>query len=290
MSEAAAAARAATAAEASLVKAEAEVKAAEVASGAARPEDSAQAEAGKALVQAKVDAARAQLDKVKAEAQAKADVLAQAQNEIKAADAALAAALQASDEAKQKLVPVSVFISRKTQRLYVRQNNEPVFEAPVIFRDAGKPIGSFVYTALDNDGPSGAMRWSLVSMYKNATNIEPFSKSKDSSKGRHSPAEPADVASANAALERLTLTPEAIERISQVLLPGSSLIVSDEGPSIETGKDTDFVVFMSGEPQGGIAIRSHHHEGLAKREGGWFDDDDGPSRSRSRGGGWGFPF
>jgi hypothetical protein len=36
-----------------------------------------------------------------------------------------------------------------------------------------------------------------------------------------------------------------------VLLPGASLIVSDEGPSSETGKDTDFMVFMSGEPQGG---------------------------------------
>jgi hypothetical protein len=40
-------------------------------------------------------------------------------------------------------------------------------------------------------------------------------------------------------------------------LPGSSLIVSDEGPSIETGKDTDFVVVMSGEPQGGLSIRRH---------------------------------
>jgi len=41
-----------------------------------------------------------------------------------------------------------------------------------------------------------------------------------------------------------------------VLLPGSSLIVSDEGPSGETGKDTDFIVVMSGEPQGGLVIRN----------------------------------
>ena len=46
-----------------------------------------------------------------------------------------------------------------------------------------------------------------------------------------------------------------IERISDVVLPGSSLIISDEGASIETGKDTDFVVLMSGEPQGGIKAR-----------------------------------
>ena len=48
---------------------------------------------------------------------------------------------------------------------------------------------------------------------------------------------------------------EAARRISEVLLPGSSLIISDEGLSRETGKDTDFVVFMSGEPQGGAASR-----------------------------------
>jgi hypothetical protein len=49
--------------------------------------------------------------------------------------------------------------------------------------------------------------------------------------------------------------PEAVQRISSVLLPGSSLIISDEGLSIETGKDTDFVVVMSGEPQGALKIR-----------------------------------
>ena len=39
------------------------------------------------------------------------------------------------------------------------------------------------------------------------------------------------------------------------MLPGSSLIVSDEGPSRETGKDTDFVVVMSNELQGALKIR-----------------------------------
>ena len=42
---------------------------------------------------------------------------------------------------------------------------------------------------------------------------------------------------------------------SEVVWPNSSLIISDEGPSRETGKDTDFVVVMSGEPQGALKIR-----------------------------------
>jgi hypothetical protein len=35
----------------------------------------------------------------------------------------------------------------------------------------------------------------------------------------------------------------------------SSLIISDEELSSETGKGTDFVVLLSGEPQGGITSR-----------------------------------
>ena len=68
-------------------------------------------------------------------------------------------------------------------------------------------------------------------------------------------ATPADVAGAKAALDRIAMPHEALQRISDVVLPGSSLIVSDEGPSIETGKDTDFVVVMSGEPQGALKVR-----------------------------------
>jgi hypothetical protein len=37
--------------------------------------------------------------------------------------------------------------------------------------------------------------------------------------------------------------------------PRSSIIISDEGLSSETGRHTDFVVLLSGEPQGGIANR-----------------------------------
>jgi hypothetical protein len=58
-----------------------------------------------------------------------------------------------------------------------------------------------------------------------------------------------------AALERITIPDDVIGRISELLSPGSSLIISDEALSRETGKGTDFVVVMSGEPQGGIKIR-----------------------------------
>jgi hypothetical protein len=40
-----------------------------------------------------------------------------------------------------------------------------------------------------------------------------------------------------------------------MLSPRSSLIVSDEELSAETGKDTEFVVILSGEPQGSMKSR-----------------------------------
>jgi hypothetical protein len=44
------------------------------------------------------------------------------------------------------------------------------------------------------------------------------------------------------------------------MAPRSSLIITDEGLSSETGKGTDFVVLMSGEPQGGIKMRKRPPE------------------------------
>ena len=44
-------------------------------------------------------------------------------------------------------------------------------------------------------------------------------------------------------------------RVSGSVWPGSSLIVSDEEMSKETGQATDFIVLISGEPQGGLKKR-----------------------------------
>lgn len=47
---------------------------------------------------------------------------------------------------------------------------------------------------------------------------------------------------ANAALDRIEIPQDAVEQISELLTPGSSLIISDYGISSETGEDTDFIV------------------------------------------------
>ena len=47
---------------------------------------------------------------------------------------------------------------------------------------------------------------------------------------------------ATAALDRLSIPEDVRQRIGEMLIPGSSLIVSDHDISSETGKGTDFVI------------------------------------------------
>src|SRR5258706_334681 len=71
---------------------------------------------------------------------------------------------------------------------------------------------------------------------------------------------------AKAALERIAIPQDALDRIVGIASPRSSLIISDEALSSETGKDTEFVVLMSGEPQGGIKFRRRGPETKVRYE------------------------
>ena len=255
-------------AEAGKAKADAALKSVEealaTASGATNPNPTTieRAQEAKAKAQAKVDEAQAQLEAAKAVAEPKADALARAREEAKAAEAAKTAATAAAKEAAAKMSPVSVFISRQTQRLYVRQGFQPIFDMPVTIKDAEKPIGTYVYTALDYINDGADVRWSAVTMTSSQArrrfedDEDGYRRTRRSHRGEHN-AEPAsaDVNAAKAALDRVSFPQEAIDRISEVVSPGSAVIISDEALSKETGKGTDFVVLMSGEPQGGIKIR-----------------------------------
>jgi L,D-transpeptidase-like protein len=251
-SEAAAVARAVRSQEADLARAEGALKDAERRLEAApAPAARERTEAAKTKAQTRLDEVQARLQATRLQEQAKREASERAEAEAHAASAAKDSAAQAAEEAMRQTYPVSVFVSRKTRRLYVRKGNHPVFEGPVMIRDAQAPIGTFVFTAVEL-GASNEMRWTVVSMYHNPTRIEPAGSH---GRPRNAPATSTDVGTAAAALDRIALSQEARDLISEVVLPGSSLIISDEGPSRETGKDTDFVVVMSGEPQGALKIR-----------------------------------
>jgi hypothetical protein len=185
--------------------------------------------------------AEAQLSAGKAEAQLKADAASRAREGARAAEAEKIAALKDSEAVVRIMAPVSIFISRKARRLYVRQAFQPVLEIEVSIRDADEPIGTHIYTVLDDANGGRALRWSAVSMDEGQL-------------------------AAGAALDRIVIPQGVADRISEVISPGSSLIISDEGMSAETGKDTEFVILMSGEPQGGIRMRRHAPEARDDRQ------------------------
>jgi hypothetical protein len=163
---------------------------------------------------------------------------------IDAAKAAGDAAMQA--EAPRKPGAVSVFVSKKTGRLYVRQNYQPLFDVPVEIRDPERPLGTHVFTALDVQASGAGMRWAVVTMPGDAS----VRTERESARGKRRIREERDAGVADAkpsqtatdALNRIEMPKEAVERISEMLTPGSSLIVSDHPMSEETGRDTDFII------------------------------------------------
>jgi lipoprotein-anchoring transpeptidase ErfK/SrfK len=136
--------------------------------------------------------------------------------------------------------PISVFISRKEGKLFVRKGFEPVFDAPVTFEQPDRPLGTHVFTALAVNDDNTTLRWNVVSMPGGGS-----APVKKSVKGKHleTPAAPvAPASNASEALGRVTIPPDALERISELVSPGASLIISDKGLGSETGKGTDFIV------------------------------------------------
>jgi hypothetical protein len=239
------------------LRTEAQLADAETALGSAIPAGVRErAERDKAQAIDRIAALQVQLDAAKAELQPKLDAITRTRETAAAAETARATAAEAARQVARELEPASVLISRKTQRLYVRQAFEPVFDSPVTIADADRPIGTHVFTAMERSSGDTGMRWSVVSLDDGRPHdgaIEPRGRARGAS-GRDVEPRPTDPDSAKAALDRIVIPQDALDRIAGIA-PRSSLIVTDEPLSPETGKGTDFVVLLSGEPQGGIKSR-----------------------------------
>jgi hypothetical protein len=147
--------------------------------------------------------------------------------------------------APQKIVPISVFVSRKLSKLFLRRGFTPLFDVPVKIQNPEEPLGTHVFTAMEFQNDGAAIRWTVVSMPD-----EFGSMSKVSKKEREAPAKQITETAlpvllpnkANTALDRIEIPQDVVDRISELLTPASSVILSDYGISHETGKDTDFIV------------------------------------------------
>jgi hypothetical protein len=136
---------------------------------------------------------------------------------------------------------LAVLISRKEKRLFVRQGFEPLFDLPIEIEHPEQPLGTHVFTALGFTEDGLGMRWNVMSIPADPPRaIAP--KIGPNGRTAASPIEAFPPQTAAQALDRIQIPEEAASRIGEILVPGSSLVISDQGLGPETGQGTDFVV------------------------------------------------
>lgn len=199
------------------------------------------------------------LDAAKAAVQPKRDAVAATKEAAKAAATRKAEAVKAATDAKLALEPVSVYISRATQKLYVRRNThkpapdgggevfDTSIEVPVTIHNPDQPIGTHIFTAMAKTDTG--LRWSGVT-------IENGDEARN-------------------ALDRITIPQEVWDRIAPTALPRSSIIISDEPLSSETNYRTEFVAVLSDQPQGGFITRKPTAPAMIASDDGWDNGGNG---------------
>jgi L,D-transpeptidase catalytic domain len=147
--------------------------------------------------------------------------------------------------AKVDTAPIAIFVSRKEKKIFVRQHFTPLFEAAITIDRPEQPLGTHVFTAMDSLGDSGAFRWNVVSLP--ADQAKAVKKVEYDKRGRRredtlvAPAAPPPQTAAEV-LARIDIPQDIVDRISELMSAGSSLVVSDQGLGGETGEGTDFIV------------------------------------------------
>lgn len=196
-------------------------------------------------------AAPAKLNDVKASA--KPDVMAATHTLADAADTrrdqdrALTVAAEPALATAKGTGPISIFISGKDGKLYVRQNFAPLFSVPVTIAPSDRPLGTHIFTAEADKTDPNILRWSVVTL-PSSQRAERRDEDERSMRRRRiagaeitrpEPDSPAE------ALDRLTIPADAMARITEALSTGGSIIVSDQGIAAgETGEGTDFIVSL----------------------------------------------
>lgn len=161
---------------------------------------------------------------------------------------------------ERRLAPLSIFISRKTQRLYVRQDYAPVFDLPITIREPEKPIGNHLFIAMPKKTGAGAsdrgLRWLVLTLPEGASN-EVDTETRRGGRVNVVAADNLAPPTAPEALDRIEIPHEVAEKLSEMVWAGASLIVSDKEMSHETTDfaRTDFVVVTSGGHSSGYRSR-----------------------------------
>jgi lipoprotein-anchoring transpeptidase ErfK/SrfK len=154
-------------------------------------------------------------------------------------------------------LPVSVFISSKTSTIKVRQGWENIYEGPVTIENPEQPLGTYLMSATGwRDSTQTSIKWSTAAVSENslATDTEAVSEDEFSGKRKNkkteassfAPPAQTDRTAATATLDRIKIPQEALEKITEVMKPGSTFIISDYDVSKSEMRylGTDFIVQM----------------------------------------------
>ena len=169
--------------------------------------------------------------------------------DVKKDTARLPGAEKAAKVEPRRAGQIAVFVSRKDSRLYVRESFKPLFEVPVTIVPSDRPLGTHVFTAETDRTDPNLLRWSVISLPVSARTAARTEEDRSAAGRRRiaaaAEAKPTPVPNSPAeALDRISVAPEAMARIAEVLSTGGSIIVSDLGVNQggETGEGTDFIV------------------------------------------------
>ena len=145
--------------------------------------------------------------------------------------------------------PATILISRKSNKIYIRQGFAEVYQAPVEFKMPASPVGTHVFSALAfREGSDTELTWRLMTVSgieADDTHDRPRPRSRARAASMEDTAALSAVEvpkTAANALDRVVLSEAALMRLREVLKPGSTLIVSDAAQSRETNEYTDIIV------------------------------------------------
>ncbi|QIB36344.1 L,D-transpeptidase [Ancylobacter pratisalsi] len=114
-------------------------------------------------------------------------------------------------------VPVAMVVSGADRQLIVLKNGEEVLTAPVTVRDPQAPLGNVVYV-LKKVG--GEVAWTALAFEGNGVQG----------------GKPAT------AIDRITVAAEANQKLAALLVPGSTMLITDLSAGADTRSQKDFVV------------------------------------------------
>jgi hypothetical protein len=167
------------------------------------------------------------------------ETLRDAQTDLTSAQASLA---DANKEMRLRSKPISVLVSLRAQRLYIRQGFDPLLEAPITVAPLPNKVGTHVFTAMRYGADPNTFDWRLVSAQTPLPG-QPFDDGRKKRRTALAQGRGLNVQMAMEALSAFTIPDDILQTISELARPGSSLIVSDrELPLNENGGGTEFVV------------------------------------------------